>query len=215
MNAWMNEFVVACLFSPSRKWTNEWMNEWMNESNDMKWNSWDQWMKWKEWIERVERLAATKPQVDKSLAEQRDHMSLCFFDLDREDQDLVAKYDSGKAERILRDLQAEKSPVYRGTHVEAFTWSHCFGLETIVSAERPDSLSLVLYLVQFACRLLCKYIKTSLPSSVFHSFSETCNCLQWLSLLPRDSLILVIACNGCQKHVLQHWYSWKYYYWYH
>jgi hypothetical protein len=48
-------------------------------------------------------------------------MSLCFFDLDLEDQDLVAKYDSGKAERILRDLQAEKSPVYRGTHVEAFT----------------------------------------------------------------------------------------------
>ena len=37
----------------------------------------------------------------KNLAEQRDDNSLCFFDLDREDQDLVAKYDSEK----LRSLQ--------------------------------------------------------------------------------------------------------------
>jgi hypothetical protein len=57
----------------------------------------------------------------KNLAEQRDDNSLFFFDLSREDQELVEKYDSGKAERILCDLQAQRSPVYRGTHVEAFT----------------------------------------------------------------------------------------------
>ena len=57
----------------------------------------------------------------KNLAEQRDDNSLFFFDLSREDQELVEKYDSGKAERLLCDLQAQRSPVYRGTHVEAFT----------------------------------------------------------------------------------------------
>ena len=56
-----------------------------------------------------------------TLAEQRDAGSLCFFDLSCEDQDRVENYDSGKAEKILCSLQAAKSPVYRGTHVEAST----------------------------------------------------------------------------------------------
>ena len=57
----------------------------------------------------------------KTLAKQRDAGSLSFFDLGCKDQELVEKYDGGKAERILCSLQAARSPVYRGTHVEAFT----------------------------------------------------------------------------------------------
>ena len=56
----------------------------------------------------------------KILAEQRDDKSLSFFELSRGDQDLVETYDSGKAERTLSKLQAEMTPVYRGTHVEVF-----------------------------------------------------------------------------------------------
>ena len=75
----------------------------------------------KERLSRQKWWAKANLERGKTLAEQRDDMSLCFYDLDLEDQNLITKYDSGKAERILRDLQAEKSPVYRGTHVEAFT----------------------------------------------------------------------------------------------
>jgi hypothetical protein len=57
----------------------------------------------------------------KTLAKQRDAGSLSFFDLGCKDQELVEKYDGGKAERILCSLQAARSPVYRGTHVQAFT----------------------------------------------------------------------------------------------
>ena len=57
----------------------------------------------------------------KSLAKRRDAGSLSYFDLSWKDQELVEKYDSGKAERSLRSLEAARSPVYRGTHVEAST----------------------------------------------------------------------------------------------
>ena len=56
-----------------------------------------------------------------TLAEQRDAGSLEYFDLSCEDQDRVENYDCGRAEKILCSLQAAKSPVYRGTHVEAST----------------------------------------------------------------------------------------------
>ena len=57
----------------------------------------------------------------KTLAEQRDAGSLSYFDLSWKAQELVEKYDSGNAERTLRSLEAARSPVYRGTHVEAST----------------------------------------------------------------------------------------------
>ena len=66
----------------------------------------------------------------RTLAEHRDVGTVLWDDLDDIEQDLVMKYDSGKAERILTELQAQRSPIYRGTSVEAFTW--------IVSAEQPD-----------------------------------------------------------------------------
>ena len=56
-----------------------------------------------------------------ALAEQRDAGSLCFFDLGCGDQELLEEYNSGKAERILCSVQAARTPVYRGMHVEAFT----------------------------------------------------------------------------------------------
>ena len=57
----------------------------------------------------------------KSLAKRRDAGSLNYFDLSWKDRELVEKYDSGKAERSLRSLEAARSPVYRGTHGEAST----------------------------------------------------------------------------------------------
>ena len=75
----------------------------------------------KERLSRPKWWAKANLERGKTLAEQRDDMSLCFYDLESEDQDLLLKYDSGKLERIVRSLQAARTPVYRGTHVEAFT----------------------------------------------------------------------------------------------
>lgn len=56
----------------------------------------------------------------KFLAEQRDEDNLDGYNLRPEDQELVHKYDTGKPDKTLRSLEAARSLVYRGTHVEAF-----------------------------------------------------------------------------------------------
>jgi hypothetical protein len=53
------------------------------------------------------------------LAEQRDEGICDYYDLSSKDQELVHEYDTGKAQKTLRSLEAARSPVYRGTHVEA------------------------------------------------------------------------------------------------
>ena len=57
----------------------------------------------------------------RSLAEHRDVGTIPWDDFDEVEQGLVVQYDSKKLERILEDLQAQRSPIYRGTSVEAFT----------------------------------------------------------------------------------------------
>ena len=58
-------------------------------------------------------------QRGKTLAMQRDGKRVNYFDLDPNDQKLVEDYDSGRAARTLHSLEAQRSPVYRCTHVEA------------------------------------------------------------------------------------------------
>ena len=77
----------------------------------------------------------------KTLAEQRDDGSISWDELTYVEQDLLEQYDTGKAARIVSELQAQRSPIYRGTHVEAFTWSHCFNLETIVGVDAARIVS--------------------------------------------------------------------------
>ena len=55
----------------------------------------------------------------RTLAEQRDEGIVDYNDLSSKDQELVHEYDTGKAQKTLRSLEAARSPVYRGTHVEA------------------------------------------------------------------------------------------------
>ena len=55
----------------------------------------------------------------RTLAEQRDEGIVDYYDLSCEDQELLEAYDTGKAQKKLRSLEAARSPVYRGTHVEA------------------------------------------------------------------------------------------------
>ena len=55
------------------------------------------------------------------LAEQSDEDSLDYYELSPEDQELVEEYDTGRAEATSHSLEAGRSAVYRGTHVEAST----------------------------------------------------------------------------------------------
>jgi hypothetical protein len=74
--------------------------------------------------ERTSRLiwwARANLQRGRTLARQRDVGSLSYFDLSLNDQKLVVEYDTRKAERTLSSLAAARSPIYRGTHVEAST----------------------------------------------------------------------------------------------
>ena len=67
-----------------------------------------------------QRLWARKDFAQgKFLAEQRDDDNIDYYDLSSEDQELVHKYDTGKAGKTLRSLEAARSPVCCGTHVEA------------------------------------------------------------------------------------------------